>query len=271
MLCRLYTIALILAVSLAMSPVAFAGRTACPEHYAGGSAPDFVNMKLAAKTREICYEGYGAMHSAMSRTPLWSAEYLTRLRLTKAKGLPRVNDFHPERQLPAFERAELRDYARSGFDRGHLAPSADMPSPSAQLESFSLANIIPQDSGNNRSLWAAIESVVRKETRQRGRLYVVTGPLFIGDTLKSLKGRVLIPSHIFKAVYDPGRKEAAVYLVTNESVDSYQVISVKELRSIAGIDVFPHVPEQIKGRVMKLPKPARHRDRVEPKRVNARL
>ena len=271
MMCRSYTIVLILAISLALSSIAFAGQTTCPEHFANGSSPDFVNRKLAAKTREICYEGYGVMHSGVSRTPIWSAEYLTRFRLTQAKGLLRVNDFHPEKQLPVSERAELQDYARSGFDRGHMAPSGDMPSKSAQLDSFSLANIIPQDAGNNRNLWAGIESVVRKETRRRGRLYVVTGPIFMGDALRSLKGRVLVPSHIFKAIYDPVRKEAGVYLVANESVDRYQVISVKELRTIAGIDVFPRVSEQVKGRAMELPEPAQHRERAGKKRVKAWL
>jgi len=271
MKCRSYTVILILTISLALSSVAFAGQTACPEHFADGSSPDLVNRKLAAKTREICYEAYGVMHSGISRTPIWSAEYLTRFRLTQSKGLLRVNDFHPEKQLPVFERAELRDYARSGFDRGHMAPSADMPSPSAQQDSFSLANIIPQDAGNNRKLWAGIESVVRNETRRRGRLYVVTGPIFMGDALRSLKGRVLVPSHIFKAIYDPARKEAGVYLVANESVDRYQVISVKELRPMAGIDVFPRVSEQVKSRAMELPEPARHRERAGKKKISAGL
>ena len=36
-----------------------------------------------------------------------------------------------------------------------------------------------------------------------GEVYVVTGPAFLGAELQSLKGRVLVPTHIFKAVYMP--------------------------------------------------------------------
>lgn len=79
------------------------------------------------------------MHSGISKTPLWSAEYLTASAIDA--DVPRKDKFHEETLLPQSERAELKDYAKSGYDRGHMAPSADMPTESAQADSFSLANI----------------------------------------------------------------------------------------------------------------------------------
>ena len=68
--------------------------------------------------------------------------------------------------LPADGRASLEDYVRSGFDRGHLAPAGDMPTVSAQAESFSLANIVPQNRVLNRGLWSDIEESTRKVGRR---------------------------------------------------------------------------------------------------------
>jgi DNA/RNA endonuclease G (NUC1) len=95
----------------------------CPQHYADGRSPEIRNEKLARATQELCYQSFGLMHSGLTRTPLWSAEYLTPGHLEAAQNLSRENSFHPEPQLPPSQRAELADYARSGFDRGHMAPS----------------------------------------------------------------------------------------------------------------------------------------------------
>lgn len=83
------------------------------------------------------------MYSGVTKTPIWSAEYLTKEKI--AAKLPRKDSFHPESKLPSSERAELSDYARSGYDRGHMTPSADMGMASAQAETFTLANMVPQD------------------------------------------------------------------------------------------------------------------------------
>ncbi|WP_407927568.1 DNA/RNA non-specific endonuclease [Belnapia mucosa] len=57
---------------------------------------------------------------------------------------------------------------RSGFDRGHMAPSGDMAPLEGQAESFSLANLVPQNPGSNRCLWEGTESAVRELALQEG-------------------------------------------------------------------------------------------------------
>lgn len=234
---------------------AVAATTACGDHYWAGSAPDITNAAMARNAREVCFSAFGVMHSGVTRTPLWSAERLTRASLNDAREIGRVNNFHAESRLPPGERAELRDYVRSGYDRGHMAPSADMPDAQAQAESFSLSNMVPQNSENNRYLWAGIEASVRRLAQQRGELFVITGPLFKGKTIVQVGDRVMVPTQLFKIVYDPKRKQAGAYLVANEATGDYSVVSVAELEKLAGIDFFPDMPAEVKNTAMRLPAP----------------
>ncbi len=239
---------------------AVARETACPQHYAAGQAPRITNPKLLSRTAELCFTAFGVVHSGLYRTPLWSAEHLTRESLGRAKQQVRENAFHEESGLAASDRSELRDFARSGLDRGHLAPSADMPTASTQYESFSLANMIPQDPDNNRNLWEGIESAVRTLAKQRGELYVISGPLFLAKQLSMLNGRVYVPTQIFKVVYDPQRG-AAAYLVDNAAGMDYRVVPVARIEQMAGISLLPGVAAEVKATAMQLPTPTPHGNR----------
>ncbi len=253
--------ALLLSLVLLVSGTAFAQRTTCPDHFVNGSAPVFINPSLSVQTHALCFEGFADMYSGVSRTPLWAAEHLTRAHLEEARGLKRHNAFHPEPRLPRADRADLADYARSGYDRGHMAPSGDMPTKQAQYESFSLANIVPQDPNNNEILWEGIEAAVRTLASERGELYVITGPLFEGAQLKRLNGRVLVPTAVFKAVYDPVRHEAGAYIAPNAPGMDYESVSIAALERRLGIDLFPSLPQAIKETPMRLPRPTPHGQR----------
>jgi len=233
------------------------GVSECPDHFADGIPPKLENSALSVKARDLCFAGFAVEHSGQSRTPLWSAEHLTREAVDAARSLPRRGNFHAETALPSEEAANLADYRHSGgYDRGHLSPSSDMATPAAQKESFSLANVVPQSSGLNRNLWEWIERSVRNWAVRAGELYVVTGPVFRGVNLQALNGRVLVPTLIFKAVYDPGSRRASAYLVNNADDTGYESISVEQLASLSGIDVFPSLPSDMKSAVAPLPAPS---------------
>ena len=256
MLKRLVIVAVLTSCSIPVLPItSMAAPTACPQFFPRDNAPDLVNPKLRPKTRTICYSAFAVLHSGITRTPLWAAEHLTRKGLDAAVATERKNTFYEESRLPPDERADLDDYARSGFDRGHLAPAADMPDERAQHESFSLANMIPQDPQSNRGLWSGIESAARGLARKSGELYVVSGPILQGTTLQRLRGRVLVPTHIFKAVYDPKRNQTGAYLVENGDSDQWRSVSIAELQQITGIDPFPGLAPSVKDHAMALPEP----------------
>jgi endonuclease G len=128
MLKRLVIVAVLTSCSIPVVPIAsMAAPTACPQFFPRGNAPNLVNPKLFPKIRTICYSAFAVLHSGITRTPLWAAEHLTRNGLDAAVATERKDTFHEEARLPPDERADLDDYACSGFDRGHLAPAADMP------------------------------------------------------------------------------------------------------------------------------------------------
>lgn len=246
---------LVVAFAFLLQPfVVQAAPSLCPEHFAEGKAPDLLNPRLAAGARARCFEAFAVLHSAATRTPLYAAEHLTAARIRAARRTPRTGEFHAEPALPPSERADLADYARSGFDRGHMAPSGDMPDTDSQQESFSLANMVPQDPTLNRGLWERIESAVRTLAVRRGELYVVTGPVFQGERLATV-GNVIVPTHVFKAVLDPRRGVAGAYVAVNDGEALWQPASMAQLAELTGIEVFPGLTRRARAGIMPLPKP----------------
>ncbi|MDX2374613.1 DNA/RNA non-specific endonuclease [Psychrobacter sp. PP-21] len=244
----------IVTVTIGMSTQAYADDfSQCSQSFYGGIYPEFTNTKLSNQTQALCMDGFAVMYSGVSRTPLWSAEYLDRTRLQQAKQIDREDSFHEESKLPESARASLSDYSGSGYDRGHLAPNADMATRSQQYDSFSLANIAPQSPRNNRYIWRNIESATRYLTQQYGEVYTITGVAFTNSKTKQLANRVLVPSHFFKAVYIPATNQAGVYYAPNDESERIDVISIDELTAETGIDVLPMLDTQTKTQAFDLP------------------
>ncbi len=118
----------------------------------------------------------------------------------------------------------------------------------------------------NRTVWAAIEESVRRLAMERGSLFVVTGPAFTGTDIPAINGRVLVPTLIFKAVYDPRRRVGAAYLAPNRTDGDLRAVSLTELSEVAGLDPFPGLSPEVKARAMVLPEPrADRRDEARPR------
>jgi len=214
-------------------------NTYCNEKYYNEIGPIFMNTRLENKTTTVCQQAYTVMYSGVTRTPLWSAEHLTKENVLSGSRLKREDNFHAEDDIPASERAELNDFIRSGCDRGHMSPNKDMPDRNSANQSFSLTNMIPQNPNNNQILWEGIEKATRELAKQYGEVYVITGPLFIGAEIKSLHGRVLIPTNLFKAIYIPSNGTLAAYYTKNKAGMDYDVITILKLEEMTGINLFP--------------------------------
>lgn len=263
-------ILIISAVLLATTNAALAEDLAqCSESFYQGVYPEITNKKLTRDTKSLCFNGFAVMYSGVTKTPLWSAEHLTKKRINNAKKISREDNFHEESRLPKAMRATLSDYSKSGFDRGHLAPNGNMADRQQQYDSFSLANIAPQSPRNNRYIWRNIETATRHLALQYGEVYTVTGVTFLDQNVKTLKGRVLVPSHFYKAVYIPSINQAGVYFAPNDESERIEVISVDSLAKKTGVDVLPILDTKVKSSALNLPLDGSHLPKSTPTKNEA--
>ena len=186
--------------------------------------------------RDLCFDDFAIYYSPLDKKPIYTVERLSGEQL-QAPHPRRTNQFYEEARLPAHERALLADYRGSGYDRGHNVPAGDMTSERGMAQSFSLANMMPQARQNNQGTWAKrVEEPTRMYIkRAQGDVYVFTGS--VGHAGSIGKGKVTIPSHLYKLVYDPARRLAWAYWV--ENTDDAQMnapISYAELIQKTGID-----------------------------------
>lgn len=188
----------------------------CAQQFPGGQPLRLADVGSAWQASALCSEGFAVLYSGLSKTPLVVVERLNRSRLDAAGSQQRTDFFYADARLRSAHKAELSDYESSGYDRGHMAPAADQNTPSAMAQSFALSNMVPQDSTQNRTVWAKLESDVRKYARRaQGNVFVYTGPLHEGPLRTIGKNRVWVPSHIFKLVYDEQQRRAWGWVLPN--------------------------------------------------------
>ncbi|OUM00737.1 hypothetical protein A8M77_19825 [Variovorax sp. JS1663] len=205
----------------AAAPVALPsgrGFSSCASLFPQKTPLNVASVSADWKPVALCSNHFAVLYSGLSKTPLVTFERLTRAQLGDARNEQRTEQFFPDPRLPRGARAELEDYRGSGRDRGHLAAAGNQPDAESMAQSFALSNMIPQDPTNNRKIWSKIESDVRKYVRRaRGDVFVFSGPLFNGPRQTIGAGRVWVPSHMFKLVYDEASGRSWAYILANRA------------------------------------------------------
>jgi endonuclease G len=173
---------------------------------------------------------------------------------------PRQDDFRADTTLPAgWYQVQGTDYSGSGFDRGHMCPSADRTSSVANNSAtFLMTNMIPQLPANNQGPWASMENYLRTLATAGNELYVISGGY--GVQFYIANGHVAVPSQTWKVVIvlpggtnDVSRvttstRTIAVLMPNSGSINSdwraYRV-SVDQIEGLTGYDFFSNVPTAI--------------------------
>ncbi len=158
----------------------------------------------------------------------------------------RSNDFRIDSLVPTGT-PEKYDYWNSGYDRGHLAPSADFRwSAVALSESYFYSNISPQRPELNRERWAELEDLLRAYVMINSRkLFVITGPV-VSESKESIgvKNKVIVPKYFFKATIDPSAGTGIAFIMPNgictKTVLEYAV-PIDSVEKLTGLNLFPNL------------------------------
>lgn len=141
------------------------------------------------------------------------------------------------------------DYQRTGYDRGHMCPSADNRwSKTAQEQCFLMTNICPQNHNLNAGDWSEMEKQCREWAKQYGEIYIVCGPVLFKGKHKKIAKTIVVPEAFFKVVYCPSRQKAIGFIYRNTEGNRPKgdyVNTVDEVERITGYDFFPNLPKDI--------------------------
>jgi endonuclease G, mitochondrial len=203
-------------------------------------------------------------HDDSLKIPRWVAYHLTRGHLRNANH-NRTEDFRADPDLTEGDRAELADYRRSGYDRGHMAPAdAFARSRTAMSATFVLSNMTPQRPRLNRGKWKQLEAEIRELARAHGEIWVVTGSLFVTREEVPLqrvrfigRNHVAVPSHLYTAVlcaHGDDDFEMFGFIMPNalhgvSGPPSEFVRSIDDIERLSGLNLFSELPDELERRL----------------------
>ena len=193
--------------------------------------------------------GYALGYIEAHEQPAWVIYRLTAEEL-RTKVSSRSDDFRADPDIQT-RSATPADYKKSGFDRGHMAPAADMAhSARTMSDSFYMSNICPQRPECNRKIWKDLENQVRKFALAEQDVYIVTGPILPKKTTLTIgANQVSVPDAFYKIIYDqsPPRKMLAFIVPNAGSSAPLQsfIVTVDMVEAETGLDFFPLLPQPL--------------------------
>lgn len=181
----------------------------------------------------------------------------------------RTNDFRPDPKvstgtcveedyfLKYLQEDSTFKYDGFGYDRGHLAPSADFRwSKTALSESYLYSNMSPQDPDFNRGIWADLEGIIRGYIFRNpdSRLFVVTGPVLSAGlpVIERSINKPSIPRKYFKVVIDMEKRKGIGFLMPNEPSNlplASFAKSIDEIERIIEMDFFQGIPNDLESQL----------------------
>ncbi len=195
---------------------------------------------------------YGFVYDEGHEQAKWIAYSLTK---KEAMGSLERSDQFKEDPIVLTGTATNADYAKSGFDRGHLAPAADMRwSTQSMDESFYFSNMSPQVPAFNRGIWKKLEEQVRDWAISMDSILIVTGPILEPNLPSIGKNKVSVPKYYFKAILDfkGVHSKAIAFVLPNEGSKLPLMefaLTIDELEQRTNIDFFYQLADDLEQKI----------------------
>lgn len=228
---------------------------ASEDYVPGLPAGDRTHVYAGAPTapqavRVLVNTGYVVGYSDALGLPLWAAYRAPDGDFAEAP--PRPDSFAVDARTSA--RITSDDYARSGYDRGHMAPNhaiALRHGREGQLETFLMSNIAPQRHPLNAGPWEALERRIAANYPARfGEVWVIAGPV-LGDRPERLRGRVAVPEAFFMVIVDEteGRLRAQAFLFPQDTPErappAAHLTTIDEIERRTGLDLLHELADEV--------------------------
>ncbi len=196
------------------------------------------------------------------RHPVWAAYHVVKDARFDALKRP---SFQKDRSVASSPSAN--DYARSGYDRGHLVPNRAIVTrygPDEQEKTFLMTNIAPQRPALNRGPWREMEQrIADLWTARYGEIWVIVGAVSPATGRTTLAHAPIdVPGQFYMLIVAQdaeGVRALAVMLPQTAQVDDFPVhniVTVGELEAATGLRFFPDMPKFL-ARPLKADRPTR--------------
>ena len=212
--------------------------------------------KTTTTHQQIKNLGYTSSYNTSYGIPNWVAYELTRSEAASHEA-ERTNKFQADPKVIG-KSASNSDYKGSGYDKGHMAPAADMKwSKTVMEQSFYFTNICPQAPGLNRGAWKDLEEEIREWAIRDSALVIICGPLFTKEPIKYIpETHVAIPDAYFKVVCSPYTEEARAiaFVFPNNKASKHPreyVVTIDSVEKMTGMDFLSQLPDEIENEIEK--------------------
>lgn len=239
---------------------AMTGQAAPCEQLVWGGFPRSLNPPKEKTTSFVCRDFYALNFNVVRGTSDWVVEKLLSEDLNKPDAKLVGSEVRPDGEIPKSRQTTTSDYRGIGYGKGFFAaPDNFRYSEIAYSYSFYLTNIYPQHPDQEATI-KLLEDWIRSEAKKRKEIYIISGPVYqdgnglgwVGQSDKpsangdaARKGKVQVPSSVFKILFSPSTKKAIAFEIPNApvstSLGSY-LVPIAVLERKTGLIFFGDLP-----------------------------